>query len=111
MATVEGRIRSVLLLQPRDDNYDALVDLFTRHDILGLAIREAGCHAAELHVPLSRTGPIVVTAVWDSAEAYAGWRNHPVRARFAPDMARLTVPEPGALTGGLYTIAIAARPG
>jgi antibiotic biosynthesis monooxygenase len=108
MTVPEGRIRSILLLQPRNNDYAALLAFFREHDILGLAIREAGAHSGEVHVPLSGTGPVVVMALWDSAEAYAGWRNHPVRDRFAPDMERLTQREVEPITGGLYTVAIAA---
>src|SRR5690242_15485772 len=106
--TLEGRVRSVLLLQPRNSDYQALIDFFKQHDILGLAMREAGCIAAELQVPESASGPVIVTAVWESPEAYAGWRNHPVRARFSADMERLTEPEPRAVSGGVYRIAVAA---
>jgi hypothetical protein len=105
---LEGQVRSLLLLQPRDDDYAALVALFKHHDILGLAVREAGCLGAELQVPVSRTGPALVTAIWHSAEAYAGWRNHPVRARFSGDIEALTRPDPQPVLAGLYTVAIAA---
>ena len=105
--TLEGRIRSVLLLQPRDGDYDALVALFKQHDILGLAMREAGCLNAELQVPVNRTGPIVVTAVWTSAAGYAAWRSHPVRERFSTDIERLTERAPESIADGVYTIAVA----
>jgi hypothetical protein len=107
--TIEGRIRSVLLLQPRNADYAALVESFRRNDILGLAIREAGCLAGEVQVPLSGSGPVLVTALWESAEAYAGWRNNPVRARFTDEMERLTEPEATPIGSGLYTVAIAER--
>ena len=105
---LENQVRSLLLLQPRNNDYAALVALFNQHDILGLAIREAGCLGAELQVPVSATGPVLVTAVWRTAEAYAGWRGHPVRGRFTGDIERLTEPA-SAVQAGLYTIAIAAR--
>jgi hypothetical protein len=108
--TLEGQTRSVLLLQPRNADYDALVAWFRRHDILGLAIREAGCLAAEVQVPLSRTGPVLVTAQWSSPEAYAGWRTHPVRDQFSGEIEALTDPDPAPIGNGLYTVAISARP-
>ena len=107
--TRKSLVRSVLLLLPRNGNYAALVEFFEQHDILGLAIREAGCLSAELQVPLSGTGAVVVNATWPSAEAYAGWRNHPVRTRFSDDMDRLTEADPPPVDSGLYTIAIAAN--
>jgi hypothetical protein len=105
---LEGQVRSLLLLQPRSNDYAALVALFKQHDVLGLAMREAGCLGAELQVPVSGTGPVLVTAIWQSAEAYAGWRSHPVRARFSGDIEALTEPEPQPVQAGLYRIAIAA---
>src|SRR5689334_13959409 len=106
--TLEGKVRSVLLLQPRNGDYAALVAFFKQQDILGLSIREAGALSGEVHVPLAGTGPVVVTAVWESAEAYAGWRSHPVRDRFSADMERLTEPDSQPISSGLYTIAVAA---
>ena len=100
----------MLVLQPRGGDHAALVDFFRRHDVLGLAVRHAGCWAAELHVPLNGVGPVVVTAVWDDAAAYDGWRNHPVRANFNADMERLVEMEPPAVVagGGVYRVAVAA---
>jgi len=105
---LEGKVRSVLLLQPRNGDYAALIAFFKQHDILGLAIREAGALTGEVQVPLSGSGPVVVTALWESAEAYAGWRSHPVRDRFSGDMERLTEPEAAPAGSGLYTVAVAA---
>jgi hypothetical protein len=52
---------------------------------------------------------VVVTAVWDSAEAYAGWRTHPVRAALPP-MAQVADEDAGTLVvgGGVYEVAVAA---
>jgi hypothetical protein len=104
--TAEGLVRSVLLLQPRNSDYAALVEWFKRNDILGLAVREAGCLASEVQVPLANSGPVVVTALWASAEAYDGWRNHPVRSNFSGDIERLTEPEPAPVASGLYRVEI-----
>jgi hypothetical protein len=110
MPTLEGKVRSVLVLQPRGGDYAALVEFFRRQDVLGLAVRHAGCWTAELHVPVSGSGPVVVTAVWDDAAAYDGWRNHPVRANFNADMERLVELEPAAVLvgGGVYAVAVTA---
>jgi hypothetical protein len=104
---LEGLMRSVLLLQPRGGDSAALLAFFREHDILGLAVREAGCLSGEVQVPLSGTGPVMVTALWRSAEAYDGWRNHPVRARFSEDMQRLTEAEAEPVGSGLYCVVIA----
>ena len=111
MATLEGKVRSLLVLQPRGGDYAALVDFFRRNDVLGLAVRHAGCWAAELHVPVNGSGPVVVTAIWDDAAAYDGWRNHPVRANFTGDMERLVDLESSdaVVVGGVvYAVAVSA---
>jgi len=107
---MEGKIRSFLVLQPRNDAYDALVAFFKANDVLGKAIRHAGAYACEVHIPVARTGPVIVTAIWDSEEAYAGWRNHPIRDEIAPAMAHIVADtsDPLTITSGLYEIAVAA---
>jgi len=103
-------IRSFLVLQPRNDDYDALVAFFTANDVLGKAIRYAGAYTCEVQVPVSRTGPVVVTATWDSEAAYAGWRSHPIRDEMAPGMAQVVADTADSLTitSGLYEIAVSA---
>jgi quinol monooxygenase YgiN len=109
MPTLEGKVRSVLVLQPRGGDYAALLEFFRRHDVLGLAVRHAGCWASEVHVPLSGQGPVLVTAVWDDAAAYDGWRNHPVRASFNTEMERLVdATSASTIASGVYQVAIAA---
>jgi heme-degrading monooxygenase HmoA len=108
MLVPEGRVRSILVLQPRGGDSAALVEFFKRRDVLGLAVREAGAWSAELHVPIAGDGPLVVIALWDSAAAYAGWRNHPVRATFSADMQRLTESEAPPVGSGVYTIVVSA---
>ena len=107
---IAGKISSFLVLQPRDDDYDALVAFFKANDVLGKAIRYAGAYACEVHIPVARTGPVVVTAIWDSTEAYASWRTHPIRDEMAPGMAQVIADTPDALTvtSGLYEILVAA---
>ena len=86
-----------------------MMNMFREHDILGKSVQLAGAWSAEVHVPLSRSGPVVVTAVWDSAEAYAGWRTHPIRAELNPFMERVVNLEAEPLIpGGVYEVVIAA---
>ncbi|HEY3060575.1 MAG TPA: hypothetical protein VGL99_16580 [Chloroflexota bacterium] len=107
---LEGKIRSFLLLQPRNGDYSALVSFFKANDVLGKAIRSAGAYACEVHIPVSGYGPVVVTAIWDSEAAYAGWRTHPIRDEMAPGMAQIVddSTEPAPISSGLYRIAVAA---
>jgi hypothetical protein len=107
---LEHKVRSFLILQPRGGNYDALVQFFRQNDILGKAVRLAGAWSAEVHVPVSRTGPVVVTAIWDSAAAYDGWRTHPIRAEFPPITTIADEPsEALAIPSGVYDIVVTAH--
>ena len=107
---LEDKIRSFLVLQPRDGDYARLVAFFKDNDVLGKSIRHAGAYSAEVHIPVSGTGPVVVTALWDSEEAYAGWRTHPIRDEMSPGMAQIIddTTNPLTITTGLYRIAVAA---
>lgn len=109
MMVSEGTVRSILVVQPRGGDSADLVAFFKQRDVLGLAVREAGALSAELQVPIAGDGPVVVTALWNSAAAYDGWRNHPVRATFNADMARLTESEAPPIGSGVYTVAVSAR--
>jgi len=106
---VQGKIRSLLVLEPRNGDYDTLIAVFREHDILGKAVQLAGAWSAEVHLPVSRSGPVVVTALWDSAEAYAGWRSHPIRAELNPFMERIAnLDAEPVIPSGVYEIVIAA---
>jgi hypothetical protein len=106
---LQGKIRSLLVLEPRNGDYDALISVFREHDILGKAVQLAGAWSAEVHVPLSRSGPVVVTAVWDSPVAYAGWRSHPIRAELNPFMERVVRLEgEPQIPSGVYEVVVAA---
>ena len=39
---LQGKVRSLLLLEPRGGDYDALIEVFRTHDILGKAVQRAG---------------------------------------------------------------------
>lgn len=82
-------IRSLLYLEPKDGDYDTVVDFYRREDVLGRALSQPGCLGSELHVPTSGSGPILVTALWQSEAAYEGWVTNPVRAAGAAPLARL----------------------
>lgn len=102
-------IRSVLYLEPKDGDYDAVVEFYRREDVLGRALRQPGCLGSELQVPTSGSGPILVTALWSSAEAYQGWVSSPVRAAGAAALAELVQGRLDESTRGeTYTVVITA---
>ena len=102
-------IRSVLYLEPKDGDYGAVVELYRREDLLARALGQPGCLGSELHVPTSGSGPILVTALWQSEDAYQGWVMNPVRAAGAAPLARLLRGDLDESTRGeTYTVVLTA---
>jgi hypothetical protein len=109
MAHLEQKIRSVLILQPRGGEYAELIAYFRDHDVLGKAVRHAGALSAEVHLPVSGMGPVVVTAMWDTPAAYHGWLSHPVREEMGPAMQGLIEDgPPPTIASGVYEVVISA---
>jgi heme-degrading monooxygenase HmoA len=105
---IPNAVRSVLYLEPRGGDQEAIVDFYRENDILGRSIKEPGCLACELQVPRDGSGPILVTALWESPEAYQGWVDNPVRAELAAGLAELVEGGFGPSTkGGTYDVVIA----
>ena len=102
-------IRSVLYVEPKDGDYDAVVEFYRREDVLGRALRQPGCLGSELQVPTSGSGPMLVTALWSSAEAYQGWVSSPVRGAGSAALAELVQGRLDESTRGeTYTVVITA---
>jgi hypothetical protein len=106
---LDHKIRSVLVLQPRGGDYAALAEFFRQHDILGIAVQDGGAWSAEFQVPVGGSGPVVVTAVWDSPAAYQRWQTHPMRAELGPALDLVIENRPDlAVANGVYEIVISA---
>ncbi len=102
-------IRSVLYLEPKGGDHQAVVDMFRQQDVLGRAVQQPGCLGSELHVPTSGNGPILVTALWASAEAYEGWITSPARAEGAAELVNAVEGSLDESTRGeTYVVAISA---
>jgi heme-degrading monooxygenase HmoA len=111
-AIPSNAVRSVLYLEPRGGDQGAIVDFYRGHDVLGRSIQQPGCLACELHVPRDGSGPILVTALWESPEAYQGWVDDPVRAEWAAALGELVEGGFGPSTkGGIYDVVIATGSG
>ena len=82
----QAPIRSVLYLQPREGDAEALIDYYRREDVFGRAMRQPGCLACELQVPVDGDGAVLVTALWESAAAYDGWVANPWRQESAAQL-------------------------
>ena len=107
-ATPEAPVRSVLYLEPRAGDVAALVDYYRREDVLGRAMRQPGCLGCELQVPRDGAGPVLVTALWESAAAYDGWVANPWRRESADALGALVEGGMGPGTRGqVYEVVIA----
>ena len=98
-------VRSVLYVRPRSGKADAVVEFYKQKRVLETALEQQGCLSAEIQVPLSANEPLLVTALWESGQAYQGWIDNPVRRSFAGDLAELVDEDLANLRGGLYEVA------
>jgi heme-degrading monooxygenase HmoA len=101
-------IRSVLYLTPRGGDGQAIVDFYRRHGVLDRAAEQDGCLGAELQLPATGSGDVLVTALWRNADAYQGWLDNPFRSANAEELAELVEGFDGEVRGALYEIAIEA---
>ena len=101
-------IRSVLYLTPRGGDGRAIVDFYRRHGVLDRAVEQDGCLGAELQLPATGTGDVLVTALWRDADAYQGWVDNPFRSANAEELAELVEGLDDEVRGALYEIAIEA---
>ena len=93
-------IRSVLRLAARDGDAEAVVDFYRRYQLLERALKQDGCLEAELQVPTSRQGDLLVTALWRDEDAYRGWLDNPARREHVEELAQLVGPRIGLLVFG-----------
>lgn len=101
-------IRSVLYLTPRGGDGQAIVDFYRRHGVLDRAAEQDGCLGAELQLPATGSGDVLVTALWRDADAYQGWLDNPFRSANAEELAELVEGFDDDVRGALYEIAIEA---
>ena len=85
-------VRSVLILRARSGRRNDVVALFARLGVLREASAVPGFVDAELHV--ADGDELLVTATWESAAAYDGWLESPVRERMRPELEELLVEPP-----------------
>jgi heme-degrading monooxygenase HmoA len=103
-------IRTVLYLEPRNGDGEAIADFYRRHEVLERACRQEGCLGAELQLPTSGAGPVLVTALWRDADAYQGWIDNPWRTANGDELAELVEDFESGIKGELYEIAVEAVP-
>ena len=85
-------VRSVLFLQARAGGHEAIERFFSDEQVLERAARTPGFIGAELQCPNDAGAPALVTALWESEQAYRGWVEDPWRAENAARAAEVFVP-------------------
>jgi hypothetical protein len=103
-----GRVHSALLLQPKNGDYDAILDFMRTERVMEKSVENGGLVDASLNVPLSGTGPMLVLAKWDSARDYERWLANPVRAALSPGLSAIVDAQPAA--GTMYVVRRELRP-
>lgn len=103
-------IRTLLYLEPRGGDGEAVAEFYRRHRVLERACEQDGCLGAELQLPASGSGPILVTALWRDADAYQGWLDNPGRASSGEELAALVEGFDSGVKGELYEIVVEATP-
>ena len=86
--------RSVLVFAIMPGRRADFVAAFDRLQVLRRASRQPGFRSAQLHVRVDGSDEALVTADWDSSEAYEGWLANPVRAEMQSEFGPLLVTDP-----------------
>ena len=86
--------RSVLVFTIHPGRRDEFVAGFRRLEVLLRASVQPGFRRAQLHVPVDDRDEALVTADWDSPEAYQGWLDNPVRAEIQAELGPLLAADP-----------------
>ena len=86
--------RSVLFFSIVPGGRDDFVAAFMRIGVLRRASWQEGFRGSQLHVPVDGRDEVLVTADWDSPEAYEGWLANPVRAEIQAELGALLAADP-----------------
>jgi hypothetical protein len=99
---VEGAVRSVLYLHPRNGDYEAILDFMERERVLELSRENGGYLGGSHNIPTSRQGPMLVLATWREEADYRRWLASPIRAALTPKLLPLLEREP--VAGETYAV-------
>ena len=100
--TTNGRILSALYLQPRNADYDTVLEFFRSERIMEKSRENGGLIDASITVPLSGSGPMLVIAKWNEARDYERWLANPARAALRPGLSAILDVAPAA--GAMYVV-------
>jgi heme-degrading monooxygenase HmoA len=103
---------SVLFLKPIGGEHSAIRKFFEEEQVLEHASRTPGFLGSKLHSPVKGGELTMVTALWESEDAYRGWVEDPWRAENAVRGTEVFEAMEFAQGGGsLYEIVLSVRPG
>jgi heme-degrading monooxygenase HmoA len=86
--------RSVLFFSILPGRRNEFVAGFRRLEVLRRACAQPGFLRGQLHVPVDPSPEVLVTADWDSPEAYQGWLDNPIRAQIQAELGPLLAADP-----------------
>src|SRR5262245_21427990 len=86
--------RSVLFFSILPGRRDEFVAGFRKLQVLQRASSQPGFRRGQLLVPHDVPDEVLVTADWDSPEAYQGWLDNPVRAEIQAELGPLLAADP-----------------
>jgi heme-degrading monooxygenase HmoA len=86
--------RSVLLFKILPGRRAEFVAAMKRLEVLRRASLQPGFRRSQLHVPVDGSYEVLVTADWDSPDAYQGWLDNPVRAEIQAELGALLAADP-----------------
>jgi heme-degrading monooxygenase HmoA len=73
-------VRTILTLQPKAGQRQALIDAFKRLDVFGHAMQVKGCLSVEMLESDDEAGPLFVTALWTDRDSVNAWQSNRWRA-------------------------------
>jgi len=100
---VEGAVRSVLYLYPKNGDYESILLFMRSERVLELSRENGGFLGGSYNVPTSGNGPMLVLATWRDESDYRRWLASPIRAAMTPKLLAVVEREP--VAGETYSIA------
>lgn len=99
---LEGSVRSVLYLHPKNGDYAAILEFMKNELVLEHSRANGGYLGGSHNVPTSGTGPMLVLAAWRDVADYRRWLESPIRAAMTPRLLPLLERPP--VPGETYTV-------
>jgi quinol monooxygenase YgiN len=86
--------QSVLTFNILPGKRQEFIDTFLRLEVLPKSSFQAGFGGGQLHFDVQDPDVAMVTAQWDSADAYQGWLDNPIRETLGAELDPFLAEEP-----------------